>query len=439
MTVPAGQSAGDGFAQRGGYSLADIGRTPHAANSRRGHDFVFFFRRARAAADDGAGMTHAASGRRSLSGDEANHRLAHASPNEFRGLLLGIAADLADHDDGMRIGIIVEEAHGIQKRCADDGIAANANAGGLSYAQVHELADGFVGQRAAAADHSNVAHAVNLSGHDADFALTGRDDAGAVGADEASLAAAKCSGHAHHIQRGNTFGDADDERQPGVNGLEHGVSGKGRRHENGCGIGVRLARRFGDGVEDGHIVVQRAALARGDAGDHARAVSDHLPRMEAAFAAREALHEHTSQFVYQNAHRAPLARRTAFSAPSFMFSPIVKLSPESRRICRPCSTLVPSMRTTTGSFICSSRAAATTPVASTSQRRMPPKMLMKTPRTSLSLMRILKAFFTWSAEAPPPTSRKFAGAPPASLMMSMVAMARPAPLTMQPTVPSSLM
>ena len=31
--------------------------------------------------------------------------------------------------------------------------------------------------------------------------------------------------------------------------------------------------------------------------------------------------------------------------------------------------------------------------------------------------------------APPPTSRKFAGAPPLSFMMSMVAMARPAPLT----------
>ena len=39
----------------------------------------------------------------------------------------------------------------------------------------------------------------------------------------------------------------------------------------------------------------------------------------------------------------------------------------------------------------------------------------------------------------PPTSRKLAGSPPASLMMSMVAIASPAPLTMQPTLPSSLM
>ena len=44
----------------------------------------------------------------------------------------------------------------------------------------------------------------------------------------------------------------------------------------------------------------------------------------------------------------------------------------------PSSTLVPSMRTTMGTWMLRSRAAATTPVASVSQRRMPPKMLIKT-------------------------------------------------------------
>ena len=126
-------------------------------------------------------------------------------------------------------------------------------------------------------------------------------------------------------------------------------------------------------------------------------------------------------------------------APSFIPSAIVKFNPDSRRIFWPSSTLVPSMRTTTGTFTCSSFAAATTPVARTSQRKIPPKMLMKTAFTLASLMRIRKAFFTCSAEAPPPTSRKFAGEPPEYLMMSIVAMARPAPLTMQATLPSSLM
>src|SRR6476659_8257310 len=40
---------------------------------------------------------------------------------------------------------------------------------------------------------------------------------------------------------------------------------------------------------------------------------------------------------------------------------------------------------------------------------------------------ILKASVTFSAEAPPPTSRKLAGSPPNSLIVSMVAIASPAP------------
>ena len=52
---------------------------------------------------------------------------------------------------------------------------------------------------------------------------------------------------------------------------------------------------------------------------------------------------------------------------------------------------------------------------------------------------IRNAFLICSALAPPPTSRKFAGSPPDSLITSIVAMARPAPLTMQPISPPSLM
>ena len=48
-------------------------------------------------------------------------------------------------------------------------------------------------------------------------------------------------------------------------------------------------------------------------------------------------------------------------------------------------------------------------------------------------------FLICSSLAPPPTSRKLAGSPPAYLMMSIVPMARPAPLTMQAMLPSSLM
>ena len=105
----------------------------------------------------------------------------------------------------------------------------------------------------------------------------------------------------------------------------------------------------------------------------------------------------------------------------------------------PSSTLVPSRRTTTGTCTPISREALTTPLATMSQRMMPPKMFTRTPLTPGSWRMMRKAFLTASSLAPPPTSRKLAGSPPCSLMMSMVAMASPAPLTMQPMLPSSLM
>src|SRR5580704_911070 len=97
-----------------------------------------------------------------------------------------------------------------------------------------------------------------------------------------------------------------------------------------------------------------------------------------------------------------------------------------------------SRRTTSGTCRLTSRAAATTPSAMTSQRMIPPKMLTSIPSTFGSPRINLKAAATRSRVAPPPTSRKLAGLPPCNLMMSIVAMARPAPLTMQPILPSSL-
>ena len=84
-------------------------------NAGGSHHFVFFLCRARPAADDGAGVTHAAARRRRLSCDEPNHGLANAGADKFRGLLLSISANLTDHDDAVGIGIVIEKANGIEE------------------------------------------------------------------------------------------------------------------------------------------------------------------------------------------------------------------------------------------------------------------------------------------------------------------------------------
>src|SRR5262245_42885220 len=93
-----------------------------------------------------------------------------------------------------------------------------------------------------------------------------------------------------------------------------------------------------------------AAFARRHATNHVGSIFDHLLRVEGTFAACEALHDKFGHFVDEDAHRAPPANETTFCAPSFIPLAMVKFKPESRRICWPCSTLVPSIRTTTGIF-----------------------------------------------------------------------------------------
>ena len=80
--------------------------------------------------------------------------------------------------------------------------------------------------------------------------------------------------------------------------------------------------------------------------------------------------------------------------------------------------------------------ASTIPWATRSQRTIPPKILTKIAFTFGSLKINLNAVSTLLASAVPQTSKKFAGSPPDCLIKSIVAIAKPAPLTIQPTFPS---
>src|ERR1700722_20767799 len=123
-----------------------------------------------------------------------------------------------------------------------------------------------------------------------------------------------------------------------------------------------------------------AAFARRHAADDFSLVGYRLGRLKGRFFSGESLEKHAGIFVDEDAHLAPsvAASPTTFCAASNMPSATVKLNPDSSKIFCPNSTFVPSMRTTMGTLIDSSRAAASTPVARVSQRRMPPKILIRT-------------------------------------------------------------
>src|SRR5690606_13071534 len=361
-------------------------------------------------------------------------------------LLLGGAADLANHHDTLGLGIGVELFQHVDEGHAVDRVAADADTGALAQTDVGGLLDRLVGQGAGAGDDADRTGHVDVARHDADLALARRDDARAVGADQVDVREI-LQGRLdlQHVQHRNAFGDAGDYLDAALGRFQDRVGGEGCRHVDHARRGAGGFHRVAHGVEYRQVEMLLAAAARSDAADQLGAVGQRLLGVEGALLTGKALADHLGVLVDQNAHVESslgaylLTAATTFLAASVRLSAGIRLRPLWASSSLPFSTLVPSRRTTTGTLTPTSFTAAMMPSAIMSQRTMPPKMLTRMPST-LGLERIsLKASVTRSLVAPPPTSRKLAGSPPCSLITSMVAIARPAPLTMQPMLPSRVM
>src|SRR5690606_21665480 len=269
-----------------------------------------------------------------------------------------------------------------------------------------------------------------------------RDDARAVRADQPGVLVILLEDvvDAQHVQDRNALGNADDDADAGGSRFKDGIGRERRRHVDHAGVGTGFLDRLGHGVEHGQAQMLGTALARRHAADQPGAVIQRLLRMERALGAGEALTDDLGVLVDQNGHGG-LAPQAAAAATAFFAASLRSVAgwmarPDSASSLRPCSTLVPSRRAMTGTVQPTSLTALMMPSAMRSLRTMPPKMLTRMAFTLGLARMILKASLTRSALVPPPTSRKLAGSPPCSLMTSMVAMARPAPFTMQAMLPS---
>jgi len=83
--------------------------------------------------------------------------------------------------------VLHEDLESINKVRAVEWVATDADAKGLAKAGRGRLGDGLIGEGAGAGDDSNLAGLVDVAGHDANLALAGADDTGAVGADQSGL------------------------------------------------------------------------------------------------------------------------------------------------------------------------------------------------------------------------------------------------------------
>ena len=121
-----------------------------------------------------------------------------------------------------------------------DRIAADAETGALTKSAGSKLPDRFVGEGTATGNHADFAGFVDVTGHDADFALTGSDDAGAIRPNQADLLVAQADLGAHHVDNGNAFSDTNDELDARISGFEDRVGCAGSRDKNHRGVTAGL-------------------------------------------------------------------------------------------------------------------------------------------------------------------------------------------------------
>src|SRR3954465_9136239 len=284
--------------------LAHGSRGSRHLDSSRFQSFDLLRRRSFAAGDDGARVPHASSGRRGLASNECYDRLLHVRLHKLSGSLFGIAADLADHDDGFGLGIAVEEIERIDECRSDNRITTDAYGSGLSDAALRKLMYGLVRQSARARDNPDRSFFMNRGRHDADLAFARRDNPGAIGPDQPRAAVLQELPGFDHIECGDAFRDADDQIDFGVRGFHDGIGGKWGRHENHRGIGPGFVDGFLHRIEDRPVLMRGAAFTRRDAAYNFSAVSCAGFRMECAFAPRQTLNNYPCILVNQDCHKS---------------------------------------------------------------------------------------------------------------------------------------
>ena len=126
-------------------------------------------------------MSHPFSWRSGDTGNESSHGLFHVIADPLRTLLFVRTTDLAAHHYSISIGIIVKHLHHIEMFQSVHGITADADASRLTHSQFGQLIDDFIRECPGTGYDSDPARGMDISRHDPDFDLAGRNHSGAIG------------------------------------------------------------------------------------------------------------------------------------------------------------------------------------------------------------------------------------------------------------------
>ena len=249
------------------------------------------------------------------------------------GAFLLVAADLADEYHGPGLGVVGEELQQVDDVGADHGVGTHADHRALADAGDRQQTADFVAEGAAARDHAHRTAGEELGRHDAEFGALRSDDARGRRSQQAAAGGPGARPEAHGAVDRHAFGDQHYQGHSGGDRFGGGGFGGDRRHKEHGGVERTVGLGIGHGSEDRHAFHYLSGFARGHARDDAGTGLLHVPGLDLADAAGDALHADAGVGVDQYGHQSSSSRRRKIAATASSVSMAVTTStPACRRI-----------------------------------------------------------------------------------------------------------
>ena len=265
-------------------------------------------------------VAHTFAGRGGNARNEPDHRLLHVGLAPTRRLGFIRATNFANHDDRVRIRVVIEQLHDIDVFEPVDRVPADTDGAGLAQPDLGQLRHRFIGQGAGTANHTNASFAVDVTRHDADLDFVRRNQTRTVGTQQQRVFATCCHPRAHpvahfqHVTHRDSLSDTDRQVKVGLHRFPYSGRGTCWRHVNHRRGGTGLCCRFLDRGKDRDTENCLTRLLGVDASDKtvlSVGVLLTFFRVELAGLAGNALGDDFGGLVDQDAHWFSSALRAA--------------------------------------------------------------------------------------------------------------------------------
>ena len=198
-------------------------------------------------------------------------------------LLLGLSADLSNHDDSLGLGVVHELGEHIDEVGSVERITTDTDNGGLAEAESGGLIDSLVRQRAGSRDDSDFTLGVDVSWHNSDLALSWLDNTWAVWSNKSGPVLRVHDGlNLDHVESWDTLGDANYEVHLGLNSLQDSIGGERWWHVDDRSVSLGGLLGLGHVSEHWEVQMSGSSLSLVHSTDNIGSVLNRLLGMESS-------------------------------------------------------------------------------------------------------------------------------------------------------------